>query len=342
MANKLTLNSDNALSYYDEDLNNKVKSIFNDGTASNTIQAYKSDMNYVASWAFHSNLNPELPFDKDMIVKFIVEHIEGLPEEVDRQLVEHGNKVNIGPHSISTVQRRVAAISTYHKLYGYDNPCEHRDVKTILKKAKRAQVRRGWKPNKKSATTADIIESMLETCSQDVLLDVRDKAMILFAFSSGGRRRSEVVIASFEDLKKIPEGFLYTLPYSKTDQYGNEQLQVPIMGKAAVALQEWIALIEERKGPIFRAFTPNGKITKSAVTDKTFNRIIKKRIKLAGYDENSYSAHSIRSGFMTEGGRKNINILQLMELSGHKSVQIAKGYYRGGNIMNNPASTLLD
>ena len=330
------------VSYFDEDLNNKVKSIFTDGTASNTIQAYKSDMNYIINWAFYSGVNSDLPLGKDVVIRFIVEHVEGLPEEVDLKLVENGIKQNLGPHSISTIQRRVAAISTYHKLYGHENPCEHTDVKTILKKAKRAQVRRGWKPNKKMATTADIIESLIQTCSQNDFIDIRDKAMILFAFSSGGRRRSEVVMASFSDIIKIPEGYLYTLPYSKTDQYGNDRLQVPIMGKAAIALEEWFSLIENKKGYIFRAFTPSGKITNEGVTDKTFNRIIKKRIKMAGYDEKDYSAHSIRSGFMTEGGRKNINILQLMELSGHKSVQIAKGYYRGGNILNNPASNLLD
>ena len=342
MTQELSNNTQFNVAHFDEELNRKVKSIFTDGTAANTIQAYKSDMNYITNWAFYSGLNSDMPLDKDIVVQFIVEHVEGLPDEIDQKLVEEGVKSDLGPHSISTIQRRVAAISTYHKLYGFENPCEHSDVKTILKKAKRAQVRRGWKPNKKMATTAEIIEDMIKTCSDEVLIDLRDKAMIMFAFASGGRRRSEVVMASFDDLTKVPGGYIYTLPYSKTDQYGNEQLKVPIMGKAAIALKEWLDCIEKEVGYVFRAFTPSGKITNSGLTDKTFNRIIKKRIKLAGYDDKVYSAHSIRSGFMTEGGRKNINILQLMELSGHKSVQIAKGYYRGGNILNNPASNLLD
>ena len=74
------------------------------------------------------------------------------------------------------------------------------------------------------------------------------------------------------------------------------------------------------------------------LSNKTITNIVKKRAELAGYNPKDFASHSMRSGFITEGGRQNINIFQLMELSGHKSMQVAKGYYRTGNIENNPAS----
>lgn len=340
MEHNLTFyNSDEIEQYSYED---KIKSIFSDGTSENTVKSYKSDLNYYVSWAFFSGLTTELPFPKADIIRFIVEHMEGIPSEVDLKLVEEGIKQKEGTHSISTIQRRVASISSMHNLRNLINPCEDKEVKVILRKSRTASVKRGWKPNQKSATTSEIIEKIIKTCEDDGNVGFRDKAIILFAFSSGGRRRSEVVSAKFSDLMKIPEGFLYTLPHSKTDQTGSEQLQVPIMGQAAHALQKWLDLLEEKNGYIFKALSPSGSILKKGITDKTFSRIVKKRVKLAGYDEKDFSGHSIRSGFMTEGGRKNINLMQLMELSGHKSVQVAKRYYRGGNITHNPASTILD
>jgi integrase len=320
----------------------KLRNIFSDGTSENTIKSYKSDLNYFVGWAFFSGLNTELPFHKDDIIRFIVEHMEGIPEDVDNRLVEDGIKQKLGTHAISTIQRRIASLSSIHNLRNLENPCESKEIKILLKKSRTASVKRGWKPNQKSATTADVIEKIILSCEESNVTDVRDKAIILFAFSSGGRRRSEVVSVKFEDIQKIPEGYLYTLPYSKSDQTGQERLQVPIIGQAAKALEKWINLLDDKEGFIFKGLSPRGKILDKGITDKTFARIVKKRVKMAGYDEKDFSGHSIRAGFMTEGGRKNINLMQLMELSGHKSVQIAKRYYRGGNLLHNPAARILD
>jgi integrase len=40
--------------------------------------------------------------------------------------------------------------------------------------------------------TADVLETLLATCASDRLVDARDAALLLVAFASGGRRRSEV------------------------------------------------------------------------------------------------------------------------------------------------------
>src|SRR5258708_6806480 len=51
--------------------------------------------------------------------------------------------------------------------------------------------RRGEQPAKKDALTRDLLEQLLQTCD-DSLRGRRDRALLLFAWSSGGRRRSEV------------------------------------------------------------------------------------------------------------------------------------------------------
>ena len=323
------------------DLKDKIHSIFEDGTSKNTIIAYKSDIEYILNWAEISHLEANLPLTPDTVLRFIIEHSEGIPTETDEKLVNLGFKTRLGPHKVSTIDRRIAAISSVHKTKGFQNPCDDPRIKELMKKVRKAAVNRGYKPTKKSATTADILNQMIATCGESNI-DIRDRAVLLFAFASGGRRSSEVSSASLNEIYQVPDGYIYSLGATKSDQLGKEDLKVPILGTAGEALRKWINLLGDDDGPLFRAIAPNGSVTKNGISNKTITNIVKKRAELAGYNPKDFASHSMRSGFITEGGRQNINIFQLMELSGHKSMQVAKGYYRTGNIENNPASRMLD
>jgi len=48
--------------------------------------------------------------------------------------------------------------------------------------------------------TGDLLAKLLSACAGDRLVDLRDRALLLVAFSSGGRRRSEVAALRVEDL----------------------------------------------------------------------------------------------------------------------------------------------
>lgn len=50
------------------------------------------------------------------------------------------------------------------------------------------------------AVTAGILAQLLSTCAGDRLVDIRDRAILLTAFASGGRRRSEIANLRVEDL----------------------------------------------------------------------------------------------------------------------------------------------
>ena len=69
--------------------------------------------------------------------------------------------------------------------------------------------------------------------------------------------------------------------------------------------------------------------------------MVKRRCEKAGYDPKLFSAHSLRSGFVTEAGKQGKPIGDVMELSGHKSVTTAMGYYQVGNLENNTAANLV-
>ena len=90
---------------------------------------------------------------------------------------------------------------------------------------------------------------------------------------------------------------------------------------------------------LFRSVSPRGQLNES-ISGKAINQIIKKRITLAGHNPDQYGAHSLRSGFITEAGRQGVHLGEVMQLSGHKSLEIASGYYRKGELLANPASRI--
>jgi integrase len=54
------------------------------------------------------------------------------------------------------------------------------------------------------------------------------------------------------------------------------------------------------------------------------------------------SAHSLRSGFVTEAGKQDISLGETMAMTGHRSVQTVMGYYQSGELSTSRAARLLD
>jgi integrase len=73
---------------------------------------------------------------------------------------------------------------------------------------------------------------------------------------------------------------------------------------------------------------PRGRLHRAnSLTPQSVNLILKKRCRMAGLDPADFSAHGLRSGFMTQAGRDGIPLVDAMRQSADKSVQQAAGYY---------------
>lgn len=70
--------------------------------------------------------------------------------------------------------------------------------------------------------------------------------------------------------------------------------------------------------------------------------IIRRRAQLTDQPLGRLSAHSLRSGFVTEAASQNISLGETMSLTGHRSVQTVMAYYRAGEVGRSKASRLLD
>lgn len=322
-----------------EVLEERLRRIVREGTPENTERAYRSDLAYVESWARVSGLRPDFPMSVEDLARFVVDHVDGPPAQVDRALVADGAKREFGPHAITTIKRRVAVISVAHQLRGLPNPCVDARIQEILSRAHKAALLHGWKPNKKLAAHVEVLEPILAACGED-LRGLRDRALIMFGFASGGRRRSEVASAVIERLERLGDDYVYNLGITKTSQT-EDSGAVPVAGRAARALEEWLREARISSGAIFRSVDRWGHVGEDALTPDAASRIVKERARQAGLDSRRFSGHSLRSGFMTETGIQGIGLAEAMKLSGHRSVQVAAGYQQGGSGLRNQAARIL-
>lgn len=149
--------------------------------------------------------------------------------------------------------------------------------------------------------------------------------------------------ADFADLKRVGDRqYVYRLHHSKTQQAGpkaNSTPDKPVLGVAADALEAWMQASGLSEGPIFRRIwkTRLGpRLSPAAVAE-----IVQRRAARAGL-EGDFGGHSLRSGFVTEGGRQGIALPALMAMTEHRSVASVIGYFQAGGVQDNPAARLLE
>ena len=105
------------------------------------------------------------------------------------------------------------------------------------------------------------------------------------------------------------------------------------------ALADWIAASGLSEGPIFRRLW--GTRIGPGVSPKAVAAIVQRRAALAGL-AGDFGGHSLRSGFVTEGGRQGVALPALMAMTEHRSVASVIGYFQAGNAAENPAAKLLE
>ena len=354
-----------------------VSAFFHEGQSANTARTYKTALQYWGAWhALRYGSGLAAPVPANVVVQFIVDHLEHdpnraapevtpysrtddttqhlLPPAIDRFLVERHYKAKMGPWSFATVETRLAALSKAHEIYRIDNPhlslgpesnpLRDPKVRQLIAATRRAYAHRGRAPSRPAAATRGVMEALLATCGED-LIGVRDRALLLFGWASGGRRRSEITAATFENVRRDGEGFVYELLVSKTNQTGSNDPKrfKPIQGAAAEALHAWFKFLLAQgitTGKIFRGIR-HDKIVDGLRPDAVRD-IVRRRAKLADEPLGRLSAHSLRSGFVTEAGKQGIDLGDTMALTGHRSVQTVMGYYQSGEVGHSRAARLMD
>lgn len=323
----------------------------------NTLRALMSDFGYLEAWSNAATGAPlPWPAPESLILKFVAHHLwdpekkkadpaHGIPTEIAVALRDQGLLRTDGPHAPATVQRRLANWSTLHRWRGLEGEFSSPGIRSAMRLAVRV-ADRPRRPKSKKPVTAEILEHMLETCEStslygQTLSDLRDRALLLIGFASGGRRRSEIAALrlsqiTFEDPVQTdpldPQGPLLPtaairLGRTKTEDAGDDN-HVVIVGRPVVALKAWLEIAGIAEGAIFRGIDQWGNLKDRALSPQSINAILKARIDQAGYDPEEYSAHGLRSGFLTEAANQDIPLQDAMLQSRHRSLAQASAYYK--------------
>ena len=246
---------------------------------------------------------------------------------------------------MSTLKRRLVSIGVIHKLKGHYLDTKHPSIiENIMGiKRRKGSVQKGKKPllinNLK--TLINVIDSKI---SEEVKR-LRDRSIILIGFS-GGFRRNEIVSLDYDDLEFVSEGLKINLKRSKTDQFGEGAIKgLPYFENSqycpVISAKKWIDVSNIKSGPLFRRFSKGSKLTENRLTDQTIALLIKDYLKLAGIDNNNYSAHSLRSGFATSAAESGADERSIMTMTGHKSTEMVRRYIKEANLFkNNPLNKI--
>ncbi len=328
-----------------------LKHLAKQGLGANTMRALASDLAYLEAWAFAATGKPlPWPAPEALLIKFVAHHLwdrhqqeidpaHGMPLEVAAGLRQSGLLRMEGPHAPATVRRRLSSWSTLTQWRGLTGTFDAPGLRAAVKLAVRASSRpRGRKSQK--AVTADVLRSILNITSSERLVDVRDRALLLLAFASGGRRRSEVAGLRVEDLiedepvRSDPADPSSSLLPCVTIRLGRTKTaaadkdeRVILIGKPVTALKSWLERANITSGPLFRGLDRWGHVSRKGLDPQSVNLILKTRIKATGLDPAAYSAHGLRSGFLTEAANRGISLPEAMQQSRHKSTAQAASYY---------------
>lgn len=321
------------------------------GLGANTLRAFASDLAYLEAWA-RAATGGALPWPATpaLALKFIAHHLydpaakaldaaHGMPDAVAAALKSSGALRAEGPHAVATVRRRLSLWAVMHRRRGLEPPFEAQAVREALRLAAKASLRPRQRKSAR-AVTRDVLDRLLATCAGGTLVDLRDAAVLLVAFASGGRRRSEVAQLRVEDLIEEPDVLAdpadptsrrlpclaIRLLRTKTDA-AEDDARALLIGRPVTALKLWMARAGIAKGPVFRAIDRWQGVSATPLSPQGVNMIVKRRCALAGLDPKLFSAHGLRSGFLTEAARQGVPLPEAMAQSRHRSLTQAARYY---------------
>ncbi len=338
-----------------------LRHLVNHGMGDNTLRALTSDLTYLEAWGLAATgRSLPWPAPEALLLKFVAHHLwdperraadpdHGMPAEVDENLRSQGFLRSAGPHAPATVRRRLANWSTLTRWRGFDGVFASPALKSAIRLAIRAVPRQRGRKSAK-AVTGDVLAKLLATCATDSLRDLRDRAILMVAFASGGRRRSEIAGLRREQLTveppiEVPDGpplpsLAIHLGRTKTTS-GDEDDVVYLTGRPVEALNAWMVAARIEGGSVFRAIGRWGTVSRRALDPQSVNAILKQRAEMAGLETGEFSAHGLRSGYLTEAAIRNIPLLEAMEQSRHRSVQQASNYYNNATRPSGRAARML-
>ena len=308
----------------------------------NTRRAYQSDWSDFEQWCTAAGLTA----------------LPAAPATLGAYLADRASTLKA-----ATLARRVAAITSVHRLQGLGFDAQHPAIASVLAGIRR---RYGTHQDAKRAILTEDLRRIVRALPSSPS-GIRDRALLLIGFA-GAFRRSELVALNRADVAITSSGVTLTIRHSKTDQEGRgRELGIPRSKRSATcpvaALEAWLDLspvipcaecgsAPYNGTPADPALSQKARTQRTEVgeqpvftgehrhrlSDRAVARIVKRAAARVGIDPAQVAGHSLRSGFATSAARGGADLSAIMQQTGHKSADIAQRYVQRGNLLKNPAS----
>jgi len=283
--------------------------------AENTKRSYRSAWVNFTAWCESKGVEP-LPAEPRAIAHYLTASADA------------GTKAG-------TIHVRLTAIGVAHRLAGFPFDAKHPQIAGAWSGIKRGI---GTRPERKAPVLTNDLRRMVKALP-DTLIGKRDRALLLLGFG-GAMRRSELVALQVDDIKPVRHGVVVLIRQSKTDQEGKgAEVGIQYNKKtdicAVLALQGWLKAAGVTTGPIFRPIAKGGRILEQQLSDRAVADVVKAAVASVGLDPKLYSGHSLRAGCATSAAQAGYDLMQIMQQTRHKSVDVAKIYVREVELFRN-------
>lgn len=323
--------------------------LYRRGTPPNTLRAWERDLAYISAWKMAAFGRPlAWPEDEKVALRFILDHAQDLTDrpgpaqDTALELIAIGLRIALACPAPATLDRRIASWQAFHRMRNLASPFTRPLVSQARQKARRANAKPRV-PKSPKPVTRDVLEALIATCEASHR-GLRDRALLMLAFASGGRRRSEVTALNVEDIGRdefADRGLIWIrLLQTKTTRQ-DQAPRLPLKGRAARALVHWLEVTGITEGPLFRPVSTSDRLLPRRLAPDALRIILRHRLRLAGLPEDFASPHGLRSGFLTQAALDGAPLAAAMQLSLHRSAVQAQKYYADVEIGENPATDLL-
>lgn len=328
-----------------------LSDLYRRGTPANTIRAWESDLTRIECWRRLRFGGPmEWPEREAVALCYLLDHSRDLtevnPDDPARQVAEaligQGLRRSLACPAPSTLDRHIASWRAFHRMRNLASPFEAPVIRQARQKARKA-AERAPSPKSANPVTRDVLLDLIDA-SGPGLRGLRDRAVLMLGWASGGRRRSEIVSLNVEDLDLSEYGdkgiVWLRLPGTKTTTKGKTPRLV-LKGRAARAVVAWIDAARLSKGPLFRRISKADTVGRNRLSPDGVALILRRLLADAGLPVGWASPHGLRSGFLTQAALDGAPLQAAMKLSLHRSPVQAQKYYADVEITENPATNLL-
>lgn len=323
--------------------------LYRRGTPPNTLRAWERDLAYIAAWKMAAFGRPlAWPEDEKVALRFILDHAQDLSEklgpaqDVALDLIAIGLRVALACPAPATLDRRIASWQAFHRMRNLTSPFSSPLVQQARQKARRANARPRI-PKSPKPVTRDVLEALLATCD-DNNRGIRDRAMLMLAFASGGRRRSEVTALNVDDIGRddfTTKGLLWIRLLETKTTKKDQAPKLPLKGRPARAVVHWLEVTGMSEGPLFRPVSTSDRPLPRRLAPDALRTVLRYRLELAGFPVDFATPHGLRAGFLTQAALDGAPLAAAMKLSLHRSAVQAQKYYADVEISENPATDLL-